>query len=475
MSDNSTKVRKKSLNLFDMTLFTFCAVFLIDTVPASAAIGMPSITWWIVAAVLYFLPYGLISAELGSTYPEQGGLYIWTKKAFGDKWAARTTWFYWVNIALWMPSVYVVFAGMFTKMFLPNTSLWGQVVIGIMMTWVTVWINMRSLNFAKWLPNVGAMAKLVVVVAMVIATCTKVFSTGFANDINITNLMPNLNSGLAFLPVIIYNLSGFELMSSAAGEMDNPAVDIPKAVIFSGLLITFFYIITTLSILAVIPVSQLSLVNGILDTLYGVFGTTGIGGKIVMILGIAALFTFIANMVTWTLGVNRVAVEAAKGGELPAVFGITHPVRQTPVGAAIMTGIVATTVFITYGLLTTNAEDLFWSLFKFSSIIFLIPYGILFPAFLKLRAKEKDIHRPYKVPGPKWFVTLLAVIAELFIIQSIVFFVWVPGQPFDIQGAAPIIIGTIITVLLGEFLIKNRLKKSNENIEGQKIINYSNI
>lgn len=74
-----------------MTLFTVAAILVIDTLAPSAAIGPSSISWWIITLVLFFIPYGLITAELGTTYPEQGGLYIWVRNAFGQRWAARTT------------------------------------------------------------------------------------------------------------------------------------------------------------------------------------------------------------------------------------------------------------------------------------------------------------------------------------------------------------------------------------------------
>src|SRR5512133_3198830 len=128
----------KALKIFDMTLFTVCAIMVIDTLAASASIGASSITWWVITLVLFFIPYGLITAELGSTYPEEGGIYIWIKHAFGEKWAARSTWYYWINVALWMPSVYILFAGMFAQLFFPEMNLWWQIAIGVIMTWITV-------------------------------------------------------------------------------------------------------------------------------------------------------------------------------------------------------------------------------------------------------------------------------------------------------------------------------------------------
>lgn len=71
-----TSSRKKTLGLADLAFFSFCAIFVLDTIAASAKIGPSSIGWSLVTAVLYLLPYGLISAELGSAFPEQGGLSI---------------------------------------------------------------------------------------------------------------------------------------------------------------------------------------------------------------------------------------------------------------------------------------------------------------------------------------------------------------------------------------------------------------
>jgi amino acid transporter len=128
--------------------------------------------------------------------------------------------------------------------------------------------------------------------------------------------LPEWNAGLAFLPVIVYNFMGFELMSGASGEMKNPGKDIPRAIITSGALIAVFYLLGTIGILMALPLDQIGLVSGIVDTLKVLLGDTGVGGIIVIVLGVAALYSFLANMVTWTMGANRTAAEAAKENEL---------------------------------------------------------------------------------------------------------------------------------------------------------------
>jgi amino acid transporter len=451
---------KKVLRSLDMTLFTVCAILVMDTLAPSAAIGPSSISWWLITLVLFFIPYGLITAELGTTYPEQGGLYIWVKKAFGEKWAARTTWLYWINVALWMPSVYILFAGMFAQLFFPEMGLWWQILIGIIMTWVTVWIGSITLETSKWIPNIGAIIKAVIMVVIGVGAFIYAGHNGVANDLSFRSILPEWGAGLAFLPVIVYNFMGFELMSGASGEMKNPGKDIPRAIIISGILIAAFYLLGTVGILMALPLDDLGLISGIIDTLRVLLGNSGFGGAMVDILGVAALYSFLANMVTWTMGANRTADEAAKENELPAIFCREHPVHKTPVGAFIITGIVSTVVMVIYGFMAGSAEDLFWTLFAFSSMVFLLPYLAMFPAFLKLRKIDPNIERPYKVPGGNTFAAILAVICEIFILQAVVFFVYIPGEPMDWSFAAPVLIGVVLTLIVGEVLIAVSKKKA---------------
>jgi glutamate:GABA antiporter len=463
MSENTApKGFKKVLRSLDMTLFTVCAIIVMDTLAPSASIGASSISWWIITLLLFFIPYGLVTAELGSTYPDQGGIYIWIKRAFGNKWAARSTWYYWINVALWMPSVYILFAGMFAQMFFPNMSLWMQIGIGVLLTWVTVIIGIATLEVGKWVPNVGAIIKAVIMLVLGVGGVVYGLNHGVANDLSFKAMLPTWDAGLTFLPVIVYSFLGFELMSGAGEEMKNPGRDIPIAIITSGALIAFFYLFATVGILMALPLDKLGLISGILDTLKAVMGNSTLGNIAVIVLGIGALYTFLANMVTWTMGANRTAAEAANEGELPAFFSKLHPKNQTPVGAYVVTGIISSVVLVVYGFMAGSNEELFWTLFAFSSIIFLLPYLAMFPAFLRLRTLDKDIKRPYRVPGGKVLATIIAVVCEIFILQGILFFIWVPGQPVDWTYTISILVGVVVTIIIGEVLLWRSKKPAKE-------------
>ena len=460
MSDSSASVTpaksgkgfKRVLKGLDMTLFTVCAILVIDQLAASASIGVQSIFWWIFTLIFFFIPYGLITAELGSTYPDQGGIYSWVKRAFGDRWGGRTAWLWWINVALWQPSVYLLFAGIFSQLFMPDLGLWPQITIAIALTWLTVSINVMALDIGKWIPNIGAVFKALIMMVIGFGGIYYAMNYGVANPINLETLTPSWGVSLAFLPVIVYNFMGFELMSGASEEMDNPARDVPKTIIVSGTLIAAFYLLGTVGVLVALPLDDISLIDGIIDTLYKLLGTEGVGGMAVVILGIMALYTFVANMVTWTMGANRSAAEAADAGDLHPSFARLHPVYKTPANAAFITGAITTVVVIVYGLMAADAEDLFWTLFAFSSVVFLLCYLFMFGAFLRLRKIDADRPRPYRVPGGSVGAFALTGLCLAFIIQAIVFFIYVPGD-FDPTYAGSIVGGVIITFLIGEWLI----------------------
>jgi amino acid transporter len=460
---------KKVLRFFDMTLFTVSAILVIDTLAPSANIGVQSISWWVITLVLFFVPYGLITAEMAAAYPQQGGVYVWVKRAFGDIWGARVTWLYWVNVALWMPSVYILFAGIFSRLFFPDMSLVWQIILGIVMSWITVGVGIITLRIGKWVPNINAFVKAVLFLVVGIAGWVAASKTGLANDFSLSNILPSWDIGLYYLPVIVYNFMGFELMSGAAEEMENPGKDIPRAILISGIFIAFFYLLGTTGMLASIPLKKMNLVQGVIDAFQAQFGTGPVAVGVVLALGIGTLYTFFANMVTWTIGANRSAAEASDEGELPAIFGRLHPRYKTPVGAFIITGIVGTAVMIIYSFFAKTSQDLFWTLFAFSSMVFLLPYLGQFPAFLKLRKMDPDLERPYRVRGGSFIGWLLVILCEIFMAQAVVFFVWVPGEPIDWSFSGPVIIGVVLTIIIGEILIRtSAAKKRRRQISSEE-------
>jgi len=254
-----------------MVLFSISAILLLDTLAAAASIGVSSIFWWIFLGVIFFIPFALICAEMGCAYPEQGGIYAWIKNAFGGRWASRATWAYWVNTAVWIPAIYILFAGIFKQMFIPDLSLEWQIAIAIGLTWFAVVVNIITLDIGKWVPNLGAVLKVLIFIAVIGGALYFYQDHGMANPLSMQALTPSWSQGLQYIPAIIYGMLGFELVSASSDEMDNPAKDVPRSIFISGAMIILLYTLATLAILAAIPAGDINLVEGLLDTLYFFF------------------------------------------------------------------------------------------------------------------------------------------------------------------------------------------------------------
>lgn len=452
---------QKVIGKKDIILFCISAILLIDTVAAGAAIGASSIFWWVFLGIVFFIPFSLISAELGCAYPDQGGIYAWVQRAYGPRWASRVTWSYWVNVAVWFPSLSVLFAGIFKQLFWPDMSLAAQITLGVALSWLTVLVNIVTLEIGKWIPNVGAIIKMVVFTAIIVGAGQFYAENGAVNDLSFEAIKPSFSDGLQYLPVIIYGMLGFELICAGADEIKNPKKNVPVGVLISGLIIIVFYILATVAVLTAIPVQDINLVEGLVDTLTLFFGDSGVGGLFVTVLAVGALYTFFSNGATWALGANRAAAEAAIEGELPGFFAIESKSRGTPVGAAVALGVTSTVILILYGTLAGSNEELFWSLFAFSGVIFLIPYvGMMF-AYVKLRRTEPERERPFKIGGPSFLPILLASVCGVILLLTIALFVYVPGDGIQWE----VFWGALTLLIIGEVIVHVNARNSAEPAE----------
>ncbi|MCB0898222.1 MAG: APC family permease [Actinobacteria bacterium] len=446
----------RALRMFDMVLFSVCAILLLSQVTLTAQIGPSAIVWTVLMIALFFLPYGLMTAELGSTYPDTGGIYSWIVRAFGNRWGTRVSWWYWLNVALWVPSVYLMFSVVLSDMFFPDLGFWPQVGIALVLIAINWGVNVLTLETGKWVSNVGAIITVGVILLIGVAGLITWNGDGSATAFEWTtsSMIPTAATMALALPIIIYNFLGFELMSSASNEMRNPRRDVPRTIIIAGVLIGAFYLISTIGMQVVTPAEEISETSGLLDVLTVVFGA----GVFTTVVGIGILYAFFAALIPWTIGANRAAAEAAEQGDLPPVFKKMSATRRTPVGAAGFTALVSATITLVYGVLfsLTNGDidALFWSLFAFSSIVFLLPYVAMSLAFLRLRSQDPQAHRPYRVPGGvvgAWTSVLLVVVL---LVAAVFFFVWNPWAEFDATTTWLILGGLAATFIAQEILVR---------------------
>lgn len=448
---------RPAFRMFDMVLFSVAAMLLLSQLTVTASVGPTAIFWTLLIIVAFFVPYGLVTAELGSAYPDAGGIYAWVVRAFGNRWGTRVSWWYWINVGLWVPSVYLMFSGAISSMFFDGElNFWVQIAITVVLIWINYWVNARSLETGTWVSNLGAGITLAVIAALAVAGGIYAASNGSATDWSIGELLPTdtLPAFAAALPIIIYNFLGFELMSSASTQMENPKRDVPRTILIAGALIGGFYLIATVGMQLIFPADEISETTGLIDALQLGFGDSTAANVLVTVLGVGALFCFFACLVPWTIGANLAAAESAQQGDLPKVFAHRHPRRGTPTGAALLTSVVGTVFTVGYAALfslTDGAiDDVFWNLFAFSSVIFLLPYIVMMLAFRKLRGIDPERPRPYRVPGGRGWTLVITWVPTVLLATAAVFFV---VNPYDFSWSVTgsILIGLAIAVVIQEW------------------------
>lgn len=441
----------KKVSLLNMILFTVCGIIVLDTFVQPAASGASSITIWLITAVFFFIPYGLANAELGAAYPDNGGLFVWVKKAFGDLSATLAGWFYWLSVAFWMPAVFIAFSYWFSYAFAPNLGVWPLAMIAVLLCWGVVYIGIRGIEVSIAFTNVAAILKMLVLAVFGVLGVVYGLKNGFANDFSLSAFMITFDDAMVFAPAIVFNLLGFEMISSVAGEIENPQKNVPKMTILAGALITFMYVFGTFGVLAATPAESIDPLDGFYNALYeltSVFGS--LQEPLFRVLIGITLFTLVSNMISWSLA----GVEVLNGAELDrtdSFLAHIHPKYKTPDYSYILMGALASLLIIMNFALSEDANEVFWTILSFSFVIFLLPYVWMFPALIKLRLTDSDTPRPYLIPGGKVGVWVVGILGEFFILLALgMLFI----TPFDLVYHSTLIFGTILCSLYGIYLYK---------------------
>ncbi|EUJ28812.1 amino acid permease family protein [Listeria floridensis FSL S10-1187] len=449
---------KKKFRLFDAVLMAVCVILVVESAAPAAAIGSSQFFWWVALLILFFLPYGLISAELGTSYDDEGGIYDWVKRAFGNKWGGRVAWLYWINYPIWMASLAVLFMEVATQIFKLKLSTPVAILIQLLFIWIVVLISCYPVSDSKWILNIAAFCKVFIMLALGVLGIYFAVTKGLANDFSGKALLPSFDlNSLSFISIILFNFLGFEVVTTLAGDMENPKKQIPQAIIVGGILIAFFYLFAAFGMGAAIPTSELSTSGGLIDSFIMLIGNLN---PFVIVIGIMFMYTLVANLISWALGVNYVAMYAARNKDLPRVFGIQNKKNEMPLGANLLNGLVASLLVVIAPLIPN--ENIFWAFFALNVVALLASYIMMFPAFLKLRKIDPDRPRPFKVPGGKVLLNLFTYIPVALLVITLIFSaVPLNGSSAELNEKIPILIGAIAAFIIGEICIAKAGKRKN--------------
>jgi amino acid transporter len=387
----------RTLGVRDLVLLNIVAVLSLRWMATSAAAGPSAITLWILAGLFFFVPQGLAVSELTVRYPEEGGVYAWTKRAYGDGHGFLCGWCYWVNNVLYPPNLLISTAVMFTFAIGKNgtglESSWTYVLIAtLVMLWLAAGINIVGLRSGKWLSNVGAIGSYAPGLVLIALGIHAVLHRPSATPIAAASFVPDLGnlSALNLWASIAFAFAGLELSATMCDEIQEPRKSLPRAVLISAPLIAAVYVIGTMSVLWIVPSGEVNVVSGFLQSI--TVGLRDFGGGLLWLVPVCALLYVLGNLGgvgAWLSGPARVAFVIGIDRYFPPAFGRIHPKWKTPYVAILVQAGLAT-VFLGLSVLGrgTTVERAYLILLDTMLLIYFIPFVYLFLAYIKFTAME---------------------------------------------------------------------------------------
>ena len=257
---------KKKFSMLSCILTVICVVFVAEAAAPVAAIGNSQYFWWIFMIILFLLPYGLISSEMGTTYDNGGGLYDWVSAAYGHRMGARVSWYYWINFPLWTASLAVMFPDLYAVITGKELNTIAAIIIELAFVWIVALIARTPTADAVWILNGSAAIKVILAIGVGIFGVMGIAKNGMANPITFSNLLPSFDlDSLSFISVIIFNMLGFEVICTMSDDMEDPKKQIPQAIVIGGIAIAAIYMFSAFGIGAAIPTSEVSTDSGMID------------------------------------------------------------------------------------------------------------------------------------------------------------------------------------------------------------------
>ena len=440
--------KAKKLSFLTVISTVICVVFVCEAAAPAAAIGNQQFFWWIFLIITFLLPYGMIVAELGTTYDGEGGIYDWVRDGLGDKWGARISWYYWVNYPLWIASLATMFPDILGMVFGVSFDLPVAMAIELAFVWMVYLMGRSKAADSEWVLNGGALIKVIVAVAVGALGIWYAMENGFASDMSAQTFLPDIANvdALGYLSIIIFNFMGFEVICTMTDDMADPARDIPKAIIMGGAAIAVIYLFAGFGIGAAIPAAEIDPDYGMIYAVQTMVGDSAI----FKIICIAFLITLFANMAAWSFGVNSVARYAAEHGNMPKVFASMISKDDMPNGANLVNAVVATLV-LALQLVPVEAisDGIFWMLFGTSVVFLLLTYIPMFPAFLNLRKNDPNRERIFTFPFKGALMKVAIAVPCIELVLTIVATI-VPLSEAEIADKVPMLIIFIVIVLIGE-------------------------
>jgi amino acid transporter len=398
------------------------AVDSLRTLPITAKLGLPLVTYYVIAAFVFFVPVALVAAELATAYPNTGGIYVWVREAFGKRTAFITIWLQWIYNVVWYPTILAFIAATIAYLFAPelaNDKFYLLITI-IALFWFFTLLNCFGMKVSSIVSTIGALigTLLPMVGIIVLGVIWLLQGRPIEAHYPVLSWWPDFSSlgNLSLFSAVLFGLLGMEMSAVHAEEVKNPQRDYPRALFYSTIIIFLTLVLGSLAIVFVVPDSKLSVVSGFIDA-YSVFFDAYHFPWMTVLVALLVVIGGASGVTAWIIGPTKGLLVAARDGSIPHRYAQVNqygaPVRILITQAVIFTAL--SSVFILFD--SINAA--YWLLSALCSQMALLVYVFMFAAAIKLRYSAPNKPRAYKIPGGNFMMWLVAGIGTLCCIATI--------------------------------------------------------
>jgi amino acid transporter len=457
---------QRGIRFRDLVLFYVVVSLSIRWTAMAAAAGPGILIVWAAALIGFFIPLAACVMELSSRYPDEGGLYVWTREAFGDFPGFLAAWTYWMCNLPYFPGVLYFGAASALLAFGPRAQFLAaspSYFVAFSVSWLAliVLLNIRGVNVGKWLNNIGALASLIPLALLMLLAAATWFRYGPATHITATSLIPHWSSGNAvFWSSVFLAFVGIEAGSAMGGEIQNPRRNIPWAILLGGTIVAIGYIGGTFALLVALPSGSTAGPGGFVDGIHALSARLGLGWLLApaaLLVALNAVGSAAANLsstarLPFVVGIHHY---------LPDAFAWTHPRFRTPWVAIAVYGL-AGMVMAFVGQAGTTVRGAYDVLVSMTILSTFLPFLFVFAAMIRLQSRPVS-PQVRRVPGGKPVAIALAslglVSTALTLVLSVIPAADEPNKTLAIVkvlGATLVLIGAGVAVFIGAILKARR-------------------
>ncbi len=438
MASDASKERRP-ISLFVLAMMSAAVVVGLEGLPEVGSFGLPLVVYYAFFTLCFFMPVGLVAAELGVGWPHDGGVYRWIREALGERWAFVGIWCQWMQILVWYPTVLAVCAVSLSYAIDPGMHDvgWFKVVVSLGIFWAATLINFKGLSISGWLTTALLYLGTLLPVFLAIGLASWWLGSGRESAIPLTwsGLVPRIDSiGDVVGVVAIFSfLSGLEVNSVHFRHVRDPQRSIPRSLFFSGVLVLAISVLGALSVAVLVPVEEIDLAAGTLQVFSKVLGPLGWGWMVTILAGLA-LAGMIGHIMVWVIGPTESLRVAAEDGLIPPVFQRTTE-GGAPRNVMLLQACVVSVLCLL--MLFFDLNRIFYFLTIASAQVYLVMYVLMFLSVIVLRFKQPSVPRAFMIPGGIFGLLIVAGGGALTAIAGIVVMFWPPAtKDMSMKGSA---------------------------------------